>query len=121
MKTNPRRKLRERRWARERRENGFSEADAWSFDTYLAGVIAGGVKQLAENLHGCPPELTEDAKGNELRSVDEACEVWKGILEEIVVGFEWWEREKFVTSHASSPEFDRAMELLAKWWGHLWD
>ncbi|WP_432112804.1 hypothetical protein [Streptomyces sp. S1] len=44
-------------WQRYRR--GFSFRDAWSFDTYFAGVIAEAAEYLKEVKYGHPIDMTE--------------------------------------------------------------
>lgn len=98
----------------ERGRRGFSRSDVWSFDTYLAQVIAGGVRELAGNLHGCPPALVD---GDD---VDAGCERWAQILDEIAMGFEHWATND--TRGADDlAELNRSLDLLRQWWGHLWD
>ena len=37
------------KWFIQRGKRGYSDRDCWSFDTYLAGVISGGLTKLNEN------------------------------------------------------------------------
>lgn len=96
----------------ERGMKGFAKSDVWGFNTYLAGVLAGGLTVLRDNLHGCPPELC--SKDDETWA-DEGVERWRAILDEMIVGFSQEDQ------HDPTPELQRSLELLAKWWGHLWD
>lgn len=96
----------------ERAKRGFADEDVWSFDVYLAGVIAGGLTVLRDNLHGCPPELCENG------DVDLGMKRWEAILTEIIAGFEKYHDEDDLLS---PPEVQRSLELLVKWWGHFWD
>lgn len=119
MRFKPRRTIRhtlnKRRWRRERSLRGFSERDAWGFDYHLAEVIAGGTAWLRDHMHGCPGELAEGPGG-----VDEGCEKWRQILDEISSGFAAYvvAEENFERPPAS---FERAQKLLVEWWGALWD
>ena len=103
----------------ERAQRGFSVEDVWSFDCYLAGVIAGGCRELARISHGAPtscyanPDAIEQATKADS---DEAMECWKGILEDIARGF-----EGYAINDTPTPEFHRAFTLLRKHWGDLWD
>lgn len=99
----------------ERGERGFARSDAWSLDTYLAGVIAGGSRELAADIHGCPPELVE---GDD---VEAGCDRWRAILAEIAVGFERWAEDEDRQPVDELPELARSFDLLRHWWGHLWD
>lgn len=74
----------ERCHRRERVEHGISLRDSWDLFAHLDEVIARGVRNLAENLHGCPSRLADECAGD----VDAGCEKWRGILEEIAAGFE---------------------------------
>lgn len=107
---------RERRWRKERVEHGVSEADAWDLHVYLNEVIARGVQQLADNLHGCPSRLADEANGD----VEEGCRRWKAILEEIVAGFEA-ELKAQAAFEPSPPDFENALNLLSEFWRDLWD
>jgi hypothetical protein len=100
----------------QRARRGFSDEDVWSFDAYLAGVLAGGLKALRDNLHGCPPELCSD---DDETWADEGVKRWQAILDEMIVGFAQWADEN--TDRERTPEVERSLELLVKWWGHLWD
>lgn len=109
--------LRDGKAATQRMQRGFSDEDCWSFDIYLSKVIAGGVKVMRENLHGCPPELC-DPDGD----VDKGCERWAAILDEIALGFDGYtDANGERLEDSDSPEFERAFDLLRKWWPHLWD
>lgn len=45
----------------ERKEHGFSFADWWSFDTYIAGVIGKAVADFRDNGTGFPGNMTEES------------------------------------------------------------
>lgn len=92
------------------------EGDAWDFHSYLASVIAAGVRELAENIHGCPGPLVDISGGD----IDEGCRRWRAILEEIVAGFEA-EVQADRDFEPRPPEFERSLELLGIWWRDLWD
>ena len=92
--------------AEQRAERGFSTEDTYSFDVYLAKVIAGGVRELLERNMSHPEAVGPDE--------------WNAILEKIATGYEAYARQcfKFVEL---PPEFREAQELLTKWWCALWD
>lgn len=93
-------------WQRGR--HGWSEQDAWSFDTYLAQVISEGCEHL-RSAQSYPGDLTPEA--------------WDAILAEIVAGFAPYVHGKF-TWDDDDPEharFNESMGLLVEWWGNLWD
>ena len=97
----------------QRAQRGWSDVDAWSLDYHMATILANGLKHMADNVHGCPPEFA-DKYGD----VDAGCREWSRTLREMALGFEQYagEDEKLET-----PEFKRSMELFAKWFPHLWD
>lgn len=102
---------RERRWRKERIERGFSERDAWDFFAFLGPVIAEGCRELIRMGAGHPSKLGEG---------DEGYRKWHQILDEIATGFEAGQRAS-EEIEPRPPELDRAFDLLAEWWEHLWD
>jgi hypothetical protein len=87
-----------------RGEHGYHETDAWSFDTYLAGVIAGGCRVLIDKNHGHPARLKNAAE-------------WEAILEKIATGFELYVKNDDV----QQPEVREALDLFREWFADLWD
>lgn len=74
--------LRKVKWMYQRIKYGFSDRDLWSFDYYLSKVISRGLRQLAVQAHGCPPEFYDKKKkGDE-------CIKWRQLLLTIAEGFE---------------------------------
>lgn len=103
----------------QRAQRGYADRDVWSFDVYLAKVIAGGLTVLRNNLHGCPPEL---CSSDDKTWAEEGVERWQAILGEIIAGFAQYTDEDGERSEdVNAEEFQRSFELLGKWWGHLWD
>lgn len=96
----------------QRAQRGFADEDVWSFCDYLAGVLAGGLAILRDNLHGCPPELCSE---DDQTWADDGVKRWRAILDEMIVGFSQEDQLNM------TPELRRSLELLAYWWGHLWD
>ncbi len=76
---------------------GWAPSDTWSFDRYLAQMIAPALRHMAAHAHGYPswileefPELTnKKGKVND----DDAVEAWQCWLQQKAVWFEWYERE----------------------------
>lgn len=105
---------REIRWAWQRSRRGYSDRDVWGFDTHLARIISGGVRQLIGELHGWPgPPMT--------------FEEWQGILDKIATGF-----EAYLALHEETPfdeaerdrlarQFDEGLGLLGEHLPGLWD
>lgn len=94
----------------ERGRKGFNREDVWGFNTYLAGVIAGGVRELAEAGNGYPMRLSGQG--------DSGLRRWQAILHEIADGFQHYAD---ADPPERTPEFDRTFDLLHEWWDDLWD
>jgi hypothetical protein len=95
----------------ERATNGFSKYDWWSFDTYLAWVIAGGLKKFRTEGHGYPADVTEQE--------------WNILLDVMIEGFEGW-LEKFETKTLDEEEELRkklnvALDIFRVYFVSLWD
>jgi len=67
-------KPKEFKWFIQRGKRGYSDCDVWGFHHHMSTVILGGLKELRENLHGFPPEIT--------------FEEWKRILDEMIYTFQ---------------------------------
>lgn len=102
----------------QRADRGYSTPDTFSFDHYLAGVIAGGVRELRARQVGHPAELSEDPKGHH---TDDAQDVWNALLDRIATGFEIYTRSDGPVNRFADPKVQDAMTLFAKWFPHLWD
>jgi hypothetical protein len=121
-----------RRWAKkwtQRARRGYSTEDTFDFDSYLARVIAGGVTEIRETLHGYPPELGQIGETFDPNNMDDERGVaeWKAILDKIIHGFTIYAEEGGypLQSTAEAKEkielIDEAKALFIKWFGHLWD
>jgi|SRR5665213_2591620 len=102
---------RRKRWIKQRIKRGYSDRDVWSFDSFLAPVIAGGVRQIA-NFSGY--------KGDNEKE-------WRDTLNFIADQFEWYAKEQFSFSQEfrdkiNDPEgdFHKAWVLLEDFFGGLW-
>jgi len=118
----------------QRGKRGYSDRDAWDFDDYLSSIIIKGVRDLKENVYGCPGDLYDkDRKNDEYHK-------WKEILEEIASGFEAAQRikdmsymkrvkkDKYYTTEvdekkaeAMTKKYERGMKLFSKYFLNLWD
>ena len=99
---------RELKWKWQRSQRGFSDADVWDTNSYLAKIIPPMVRQLDE---GCSyPGGTGKAN---------TPEKWKAILEEIAVGFEAFEGD--IGKIGDEKKFKNGMKLFVKWFPNLWD
>ena len=115
---NPRNYYREFKiyWDRSRR--GYADRDMWSFDDYLARVIASGLDYMIQHSHGYPAHI-------------EDYEEWLDILYTMKYGFEQystrWDRD--FTDIQNDIEADRKMwkdlenslELFKEHFMSLWD
>ena len=97
-------------WAFHRVRHGWAAPDTWSFDNYLAKIIAEGCRHLQKNTHSYPSNLTEKK--------------WDAILEQIAEGFEiysgdewWWGSDQ----KADKAKIDKAKKLFNKYFESLWD
>jgi hypothetical protein len=114
--------IREFKFAWRRYKDGWTPQDTWGLDNYLSEIIIGSVRHLNEVKHGWPGEpLTY--------------EEWGQILDDIVAGFEAGQTiqseylgEGYTPEGYEGPsyeelmgKFDHGMELLHKWFFHLWD
>ncbi len=109
------------KWFIQRGRRGWADCDVWSFDTYLASVIAGGVKHLKEIEHGHPADITRER--------------WHEILNDIIFAFEALKDQPFVPP-VWEPRFEpypfsmpedlydrikRGQALFAEYFQGLWD
>jgi hypothetical protein len=84
----------------------------WSFDTYLASVIAGGLRELAEHNHGYPSEFPGGAEG------------WEAWLRDKADWFEWygdWDAPDHLDPKKNDTFFEEVLPDFVKWYGGLWD
>jgi hypothetical protein len=110
----PRHKYYEVKYFIQRGRRGWSDADVWDLDGYLARVLGESIAHLAETTHGWPggsewPKF-EDWQ-NELREVSQILidydkGRWNFSPNNINAGFE---------------SIEPAIKRLSKYWGHLWD
>lgn len=103
------------KWRRQRARNGYSDFDTWGFDTYLAGIIAKGCRQMAREAHGHPPGLD--------------FEDWIVTLNQIANGFEAYLSiddipvDEFLVERidASLRGMQWSLALMQEWFPNLWD
>jgi hypothetical protein len=100
------------RYAKQRIKRGYSDQDLWSFDSYLAGIIAGGCEDLARISHGVPGNLTEGE--------------WESVLKTIAVGFRDYAKDKFSESDGvplsdEESTYNKGFDEFRKNFGALWD
>lgn len=118
---------REIKWFFQRGKNGYAECDVWSLCNYLEEWLPKAIRDLKENISGCPSELYDkENKGKE-------CERWENILEKIIQGFEasrslsnldfFTEDNKIDKKKEEelNRKFNEGMKLFAKYFNNLWD
>ena len=81
------------KWVYQRATRGWADCDVWSFDSYIAEVISGATKRLADIAHGAPGDMFDPAAyGADGRIVnhelhDQGFQNWKDTLNKISEGF----------------------------------
>ena len=68
------------KWSYQRMVRGYCDGDVWEFDTYLANVIIGGLRQLADTTHSYSNNFTYEEWIDWLRNV--ANDIEKAMAEE---------------------------------------
>ncbi len=92
----------------QRAERGWADTDVWALDTYIANVLHGALRHLADNTLTSPPTLSR--------------EEWRDLLEEIAAGFGAWAACNGSTHDEYTLQLVRhSLKLLRHWWAHLWD
>lgn len=105
---------RRKRWIKQRIKRGYSDRDIWSFDNFLAQVIADGVRQIAQ-IGGYPLGFENDP------------DKWGETLNFIADQFEWYAKEQFTVGKGFQDkvndvngDFHKAWVLLEENFGGLW-
>lgn len=93
----------------QRGRRGWSDEDLWSFDIYLAKVMADGFRALADRTHGWPSGQFDTFEDYQkfLRKTADVLAYWAS-----PDGFA--EREAFEAAQ-------QAMREVAEYWGTFWD
>lgn len=104
---------REPEWKAQRLTRGFDDTEMWSLDCTITKFIAPRLKVFLEKA-----EQIGDHPGNI------TFQEWKGILEQMIEGFEIypdhfnWTAEE---SDANWKKVDKALSLFHKWFFNLWN
>ena len=95
--------------AKQRARRGWADVDCWDLDLYLAGVLHGAIRHLADNVVTSPPQL----------SLPE----WRDLLCDMAEGFAVWRDAEGAGLFDDFPvrRVQHSLKLLRKWWPHLWD
>lgn len=120
------------RFAYQRFTRGYTDYDWWGLDRYLSVLLPAMLRQLRDHHHGVPvnPDITTDDPEAGYHDSEE----WVQILNEMIDGFEAM-RQIIDYEGLDSPyeetyrpwydariaKFQRAMELLGKYYLALWD
>lgn len=101
-----RRWLLEAKWFWQRGRRGWADCDTWSFDWYLAGVIAGGLEHLRTRTHGYPYAMTPEEWDMKLTEIQQAFQHYHDKVFDLPFDYEGAVKDM-------KPIFDH--------WGNLWD
>ena len=103
----------------ERARKGYCYEDLWSFDNWLSSIIARGLREFKQNVHGYPNDIDD-------------WDTWMRTLDEMIDCFEEQTRGienlggNFMEQYHKRMEIKkqklhRGFELLEKYWFDLWD
>jgi len=96
------------RWKIQRMRKGYSTYDIWSFDTYLARVIAGGLEELRIMNNGHPANMTNDE--------------WLDVLIEMEDGFRSYNDSGTIGEYEEmNKKLNKSLLLFSAYFKHLWD
>lgn len=104
---------REPTWKKQRLTRGFDDTEMWSLDCTIAKFIAPRLKVFKEQA-----ELIED------HPMSITFQEWKGILEQMIEGFELYPNHFNWTAENSNENWKKvykALELFHKWFMNLWN
>ena len=129
------------KWMFQRAKYGYCDKDLWSLDYTLGNYIASSVNELANRTHGYPFGTTPEQWDTILRTIardfylstNEECwtnqyedmlsyETWYGNLPDDKKEYwdKWFEVEK-ENERMMETRRQEGMNLLEKWFRHLWD
>lgn len=101
-----------KRFKEERVKFGYATEDWWSFDTYLAGVIAHGLNRFYVEAHGHPGDKTMEEWKDELKEIAEPLAKW--------ASHDRW-LLSFEDENKLYEQVQESVRKLADIFGHLWD
>ncbi len=106
---------------------GYNYESLWSFDLYLAKLLADAFNELADMAHGFPATLNKgDFYSPSGKESAAAFEEWKSILREISAGFKRYTQEEDYDNYQKDTDERQAavknsLELMTEWYPHFWD
>ena len=110
-------------WQRAR--DGYSAPDVWGFDTYLAQVIAGGLRQLIANNHSTPTTYYEgELETATKEDWSEASERWLADLTAAADKLDRYVSDEILSMEEETRRYAEAKEAMmwvAENFGSLWD
>lgn len=98
-----------------------SKRDLWNLDITLSKVILPCLKKFRDELSGWPsilPLVEENADGT--ASDEQAMEAWRMTLDQMINGFEK-HLDGAMWSSESRQDVQKALDLFAKYYTHLWN
>lgn len=110
------------RFAWQRVTRGWDDTAVWSLDTYLARMISEVVPEIKKH-KGIPAILMpiiEPYRDLTDEEYDNLSKQWCEILDNITEGFAQYNNEAHCFLDNPYPKFDKAMELLVKYYSNLW-
>lgn len=120
------------RWGYQRVFRGWDDRAVWSLNYHLAEIIPPILKKLKEDKVGIPmfcfeglPYEDENTYSYSDESMEIADERWNAILDEMIVGFEiynkLWEEPSYEKEREEYKKVERALDLLKEHFESLWD
>lgn len=123
---------RQLKWAYQRVFRGWDDRAVWSLNYFLADIIPSILKKLKEDKVGIPMFCFEGLPYDDENTYsysDESTEIadarWISILDEMIIGFEiynkLWEFPDYEKEREEYKKVERALDLLKEHFESLWD
>lgn len=103
------------KWAYQRITKGYCDYDLWSIDNWISKLMHDALIEFESNCHGFPIEFENDKSE------------WNRILLSMADYFQkaniWYYDDPYNSENACLAEENKnkALELLERWYYHLWD
>jgi len=98
--------------------HGYAESDVWDLDGYLCDWLPKALRQLADEVHGCPQEFYDETKK------DDECWRWREALITMAEAFESkkiMEEDMKYDDPELNEKWQKGTKLLFDFFGNLWD
>ena len=103
----------------QRAKRGYSDEDVWNLDWYLRGILAGGLRQLADNKNSYPGAKPFGTFEKWLKFLRDTAQAFQDVIDYEDTG---WEKDKdYSKMKQVYKKEEQAIKNLAPWFGHLWD